>query len=300
MPPIVLKIEGNESLFSNLNQDELEKTWRVCTKVKDSLENGSRLENLSWRLWFIQNVSNDVKSHNNNNNNNNNNNENSGEVSVLDYSLDEIKPVGTENFTLNQFTSDQEGDQMIELKDLFPIEMQDFMFAVPGQDPLSETQFDCNTTSSWQPTYDYSQHYAQSLLDTPQVVDQINMPIENLMQQQPNIVDYSTYFATALPNATLHNKLLATLPRQTLESAERLLSSNKRPQQTVDPPMKDNDQHYYNTFQLDPTLASTHTASNNYGQTDEKPLCCSNCETTTTPLWRRSANDKVLCNACGL
>ncbi|KAI9497769.1 hypothetical protein BDB00DRAFT_727660, partial [Zychaea mexicana] len=27
---------------------------------------------------------------------------------------------------------------------------------------------------------------------------------------------------------------------------------------------------------------------------------CSNCETTNTPLWRRSANDELLCNACGL
>lgn len=54
MPPIALKIKGNKSFFplSNLDSEEdLSKTWRVCTKVKDSLENGSRLENLSWRLW---------------------------------------------------------------------------------------------------------------------------------------------------------------------------------------------------------------------------------------------------------
>lgn len=34
-------------------EEELSKTWRICTKVKDSLENGSRLENLSWRLWHL-------------------------------------------------------------------------------------------------------------------------------------------------------------------------------------------------------------------------------------------------------
>ncbi|KAF7729139.1 hypothetical protein EC973_004907 [Apophysomyces ossiformis] len=59
MAPILLKIKGNKSFFpfSNLDsEDELSKTWRVCTKVKDSLENGSRLENLSWRLWFLHNV----------------------------------------------------------------------------------------------------------------------------------------------------------------------------------------------------------------------------------------------------
>ncbi|PXF47723.1 D-inositol 3-phosphate glycosyltransferase [Gracilariopsis chorda] len=33
------------------NEEELRKTWRVFTKVKDVLENGRRLENASWRLW---------------------------------------------------------------------------------------------------------------------------------------------------------------------------------------------------------------------------------------------------------
>ncbi|OUM60601.1 hypothetical protein PIROE2DRAFT_28270, partial [Piromyces sp. E2] len=27
---------------------------------------------------------------------------------------------------------------------------------------------------------------------------------------------------------------------------------------------------------------------------------CANCKVTKTPLWRRSANDEILCNACGL
>ncbi|RUP48031.1 hypothetical protein BC936DRAFT_145054 [Jimgerdemannia flammicorona] len=59
MAPIILKIKGNKSFspFSNLDsEEELSKTWRVCTKVKDSLENGSRLENLSWRLWFLHHL----------------------------------------------------------------------------------------------------------------------------------------------------------------------------------------------------------------------------------------------------
>ncbi|KAI3646705.1 hypothetical protein MP228_009633 [Amoeboaphelidium protococcarum] len=58
MAPILLKIKGNKS-FSQLasleTEEELSKTWKICTKVKDSLENGCRLENLSWRLWHLHN-----------------------------------------------------------------------------------------------------------------------------------------------------------------------------------------------------------------------------------------------------
>ncbi|KAI9487813.1 MAG: hypothetical protein EXX96DRAFT_473720 [Benjaminiella poitrasii] len=157
---------------------------------------------------------------------------------------------------------------------------------------------------------------------------------------------------TAIPNATLHNKLLATLPLQTLASAERLLSPAKRklsttsqqlsnsvlsssrlsliPENNVnnkllkkeaDPKRKDvsKQQHYYSTFQLDPcnnTLSPTpsrkkhsssqHTSGSNSPSSlsnsnvvDKSPVC-SNCNATSTPLWRRSTDDKILCNACGL
>ncbi|KAA8495531.1 Capsular polysaccharide biosynthesis glycosyltransferase CapM [Porphyridium purpureum] len=38
------------------SEDELRRTWRVFTKVKDVLDNGRRLENASWRMWFKERV----------------------------------------------------------------------------------------------------------------------------------------------------------------------------------------------------------------------------------------------------
>ncbi|KZT21346.1 hypothetical protein NEOLEDRAFT_1073641 [Neolentinus lepideus HHB14362 ss-1] len=54
-----LKFKGHKSFvaFSNLSDaDALTKTWKVCTKVASYLEQGQRLENLSWRLWHLQNL----------------------------------------------------------------------------------------------------------------------------------------------------------------------------------------------------------------------------------------------------
>ncbi|EMD34953.1 hypothetical protein CERSUDRAFT_116480 [Gelatoporia subvermispora B] len=60
MPSIInLKFKGNKSFvpFSNLGDaDSLTMTWKVCTKVASFLEQGQRLENLSWRLWHLQNL----------------------------------------------------------------------------------------------------------------------------------------------------------------------------------------------------------------------------------------------------
>lgn len=363
MPPIVLKLEGNESRlpFSNFNQDELSKTWRVCTKVKDALENGSRLENLSWRLWFIQNVlvSNDVKlSSDNIPSSSGLNKQQESIISppstqqmeeeetelVLDYSNQVVnKPTSnhnmtnaTENFILNQFTSDQQGDQMIELKDIFPF---DYMYSIPDEDPsLAQNQFNF-TNNHWQPdptmnnrfypaTTQFDQNYTQSsFMPDYNNTSAINIPVDNtdLLNQPINFfADYnSTAAFTAIPNATLHNKLLATLPRQTLASAERLLLCPKKPpppptiqqQQRMSDAMpitttmkknQRNNQHYYNTFQLDtpiikpPENIQTNTANTTSSVQNDKSLQCSNCDATTTPLWRRSAQDEILCNACGL
>ncbi|RKO84562.1 hypothetical protein BDK51DRAFT_20067 [Blyttiomyces helicus] len=46
-----------------------------------------------------------------------------------------------------------------------------------------------------------------------------------------------------------------------------------------------------------PSRASGSTTST---KSNPGNLSCFNCETTTTPLWRKFEDDKLLCNACGL
>lgn len=41
------------------NTEQLRDLWKLFSKVKDSMENGRRFENLSWRLWFKSNVNED-------------------------------------------------------------------------------------------------------------------------------------------------------------------------------------------------------------------------------------------------
>ncbi|KAG8733387.1 hypothetical protein FRC11_006655 [Ceratobasidium sp. 423] len=60
--------QGNKSFspFSNLTDgDALTRTWKVCTKVAAHLEQGQRLENLSWRLWHLHNLMVDSDADNN-------------------------------------------------------------------------------------------------------------------------------------------------------------------------------------------------------------------------------------------
>ncbi|KIK61095.1 hypothetical protein GYMLUDRAFT_59059 [Collybiopsis luxurians FD-317 M1] len=64
MPSILnLKFKGQKSFvaFTNLSDvDSITKTWKVCTKVATYLDQGQRLENLSWRLWHLQNLMVDI------------------------------------------------------------------------------------------------------------------------------------------------------------------------------------------------------------------------------------------------
>lgn len=50
-PLLSLKFSTIEKI-SQIDEDEILSFWNLSTKCKNSLENGQRLENISWRLWY--------------------------------------------------------------------------------------------------------------------------------------------------------------------------------------------------------------------------------------------------------
>jgi hypothetical protein len=499
MAPIVLKVKGNNHLlpFNNLDSDDLSKTWRVCTKVKDSLENGSRLENLSWRLWFSHNVNNaasaktkkpackasspvlrnfkvpddfDFQSQKSPtpkkkvngkqaatsqpkkkqptqklqiNTNMDTDTDNSFTVQGSYHQSQQPQPqqpqqqqqhqhyqqhqqhyhqevhqqqkpqqhehyhhqqhhntnqqqqtdLNTRNgntreeFTLHQYTSDQAGDQVVELEDIFGTfgDIQAYIdssgniisstttptivsnnsntavTAVTSDGVTNDTLITGNTwdMSQQDTLYQQQQQYyptqqpMNSTATTPIHVsfDDANAANYNASQYynypyyddngpvDANNLNSALYVSSdtmpPIPIGTLHNKLLATLPRETLESAEKLFTGGEdhNTQSTPTTPYITPVYHQYETEPMEkedsfdfmmlqyarpqqPATSSFQSKSlppsratspppmpkrnMNGSASDGKAAVCSNCSTTSTPLWRRSANDELLCNACGL
>ncbi|KAI9360595.1 hypothetical protein BD770DRAFT_384438 [Pilaira anomala] len=390
MAPLVLKIKGNKTFspFSTLtSEDELTKTWRVCTKVKDSLENGSRLENLSWRLWFRQ--------HSNDNNKKpfrklslDTTRKLSNNVKMAPFKQIPIKqePQSTPTFYQLQLQQQQQQQQQFLLEQQqqqqFLLEQQqrqqsmvfeqpllDVSFFNPSSNfnvpPIPQTQNDIveldeifnafnnefnipatatTTTASTSAApvvntndmgmadgWDFGIPSPSNPYYSPtQTPHNILGNFDNTPSSSTNTTEVNEntgggggggeamyVSGTSMPPppvATLRNKLLEnqqvrfhqkTPPMSASTSAstvasmmdessfiDRSYSSPNSPPQPLQQPSN----LLFPTGYESPNKVKK---SNSLSDGQSKPIC-TNCSATTTPLWRRSAEDELLCNACGL
>lgn len=250
MAPLVLTIKGNKTFspFSALtSEDELSKTWRVCTRIKDSLENGSRLENLSWRLWFQQHVLSNKKktfsalslqtarklSVNTVLPKKQKNEERQAQCEMNELVLGQQEQqvmLSNYQFIMPQFSSDQATGDAVQINDIFNA------FSMPESsnpefNPANYTTTMGDMADGWDfgypsptnPYYSPTQSHLTPPTANNNSSDNNNMLLfENIMTQLPPADNNALYVANTSmppppPTATLHNKLLGNMTTQSLQ-----------------------------------------------------------------------------------
>ncbi|KAI9031758.1 hypothetical protein CLU79DRAFT_831013 [Phycomyces nitens] len=351
MAPILLKIKGSPlNQFSNLgSEDDLSATWRVCTKVKDSLENGLRLENLSWRLWFAHTI----------------HHTNRQSSIYLKEPLESPPTIALQKTqstpeipTTQELQKTSYAQKQLEYRRTLRLQQQKQQAKIlkrlpksfvppcptkPSKTPLSKVQAPKTTTPTspsppipdthlmttqclplqrFDPTHDP----IVELQDIFGSLDEINAFIGYLQKDaldphEPSLTTHLPFFSQNGPVQTQPNTLSVTqsavcspdasirqpLPSDNYSFSAPLCSA------TLPFPL-------FSPTPVSPLTPSSTTCVSPAGlfinapshksvarrpfinstPSEGKMPICSNCSTTSTPLWRRSAKDDLLCNACGL
>ncbi|KAI8918332.1 hypothetical protein DFJ77DRAFT_428565 [Powellomyces hirtus] len=270
MAPLVLKVKGNESDFSSFadleTDDDLARAWKTCTKVKTELVNGNRLENLSWRLWHLH--------------------------QALDHlSQKQFRRIASK-------ASRQLDEADVKTPSLLA-ERSPRLAAVPTAPLADITPATLGTVQGDpEPIFSSAQEVVQNMHSSMNTFSGFDYSMSGYGFSDDIFDDYLRD-SVAGWQASMGNARVSMQPHvnsrsmpQSAMSSSAYFGGISRPI-SVAPSMKT----AASALTPIPPRANRNVAC--AGNSDGK-LMCENCQVTSTPLWRRSANNSILCNACGL
>jgi hypothetical protein len=330
MSSILLKIknqkEGKQiiSQASLETEEDLKKTWRICTKVKDILENGIRLENLSWRLWHLHKLIITGRKHPNNI---------SSIARQTTEKLNLNNPPDTSIFPKKKIESHTKNvkddvknmEHSIKLDDIFGtlnataffgdvengprLEIPSFPFsAVPRttHDALSES-FQHNSKVIIHPEEDnlftgyFDYQWTQGLVDCPPLSHQFS---SSFLKNEPILESPLSYGLSPNSLESANNNMISSSSLSPTENYSMQICDNCGVDNTPIWRRVENGTFcnacglylkLHNTAR--PKLLKNNCVKKSLPE--ERPSCM-NCSTLNTPLWRRTDDGRPLCNACGL